>query len=46
MTVYLRCPNNNNRSTVLENFQNAACNFGLLSRVRSDRGTENHEVAL
>ena len=46
MIIYLKCSNNNNGSTVLENFQNAARNFGLPSRVRCDQGTENHEMAL
>ena len=46
LIVYPRCSNNNNGSTVLNNFQNAAHHFGLPSCVRCDQGTENHEVAL
>lgn len=45
MIVYLRCSTNNLSSTVCENFLSAVSSFGLPSRVRSDKGTENVEVA-
>ena len=45
LIVYLRCSTNNLSSTVYENFLSAVSSFGLPSRVRSDKGTENVEVA-
>lgn len=46
MIVYLKCSTNNRASTVLESFLQAVRRFGLPSRVRSDHGRENYEVAL
>ena len=43
--VYLKDSNNNKASTVLTCFQEAISEFGLPSRVRSDKGGENVEVA-
>jgi hypothetical protein len=43
--VYLRCSNDNKASTVLSAFLGATVEFGLPSRVRSDRGGENVEIA-
>ena len=43
--VYLKASNNNKASTVLTCFQEAISEFGLPSRVRSDKGGENVEVA-
>ena len=45
MIVYLKCSVNNRAATVLKYFQEAVQLFGLLSRVRSDQGTENALVA-
>ena len=42
---YLRCCSNNKAETVLALFLDASERFGLTSRVRSDFGTENVDVA-
>ena len=42
--VYLACNTNNKASTVLGCFLNAVAQWGLPSRVRSDRGGENIDV--
>ena len=44
LIVYLNCSTNNNAQTVLCLFDNAVQCYDLPSRVRSDRGVENHEV--
>ncbi|KAK6484067.1 hypothetical protein HHUSO_G13739, partial [Huso huso] len=43
--TYLRCSNNNRASTVLQLFQEGVSRYGLPSRVRSDAGGENIDVA-
>lgn len=46
MIVFLRCSTNNKASTVLYAFREGVHRFGLPSRVRSDKGGENVDVAL
>ena len=46
MPVYLKASNNNSSDTVLELFLQAVEDYGLLSRVRSDKGGENVEVSM
>ena len=43
--VYLRCSGNNLASNVLELFKEAVAEYGLPSRVRSDKDGENTEVS-
>ena len=45
MIVFLKCSKNNLASTVLDCFIQAVRSFGLPSRVRSDKGGENVDVA-
>ena len=45
LIVFLSAATNNQASTVLESFLGAINKFGLPSRVRSDKGGENIEVA-
>ena len=42
--VFLYCSTNNKAATVLELFLNAVENYGLPSRVGSDKGKENADV--
>ena len=45
VVTYLKASDNNQASTVLQSFLEAAGNFGVPSRVRSDHGGENYYVA-
>ncbi|KAG7315542.1 hypothetical protein KOW79_020408, partial [Hemibagrus wyckioides] len=46
LITYLNCNTDNRANTVLSQFLKATCLYGLLSRVRSDYGVENLQVAL
>lgn len=46
MIVYLRCCTNNRADSVFYNFRHAVQLYGVSSRVRSDQGGENINVAL
>lgn len=46
MIVYLKASTNNRANTVFRLFHTAVQSYGLPSRVRSDKGRENVEVAL
>lgn len=43
--VYLKCSNNNEASTVLDEFLTAVAEYGLPFRVRCDKGGENTAVS-
>ena len=43
--MFLNCSTNNKAARVLQLFLNEIQNFGIPSRIRSDQGTENVEVA-
>ena len=43
--IFLRCSDNNRAKTVLKLFTKAVHEFGLPSRIRTDRGGENIEMA-
>ena len=43
--VFLRCANNNEADTVLEQFFHGTTKFHFPCRIRTDHGTENVEVA-
>lgn len=45
MCVFLECSTNNRATTALEAFQRGVSQYGLPSRVRTDYGTENVEIA-
>ena len=45
LVTYFQCSNNNRFSTVLRLFSSAVGVYGYLSRVRSDHGGENIDVA-
>ena len=46
LITYLYCADNNRASTVVQHFWQATRNYGVPSRVRSDRGGENYLVAV
>lgn len=46
LITYLNCSTNNCASTVFTQFVKATCLYGLPSRVRSDYGGENSQIAL
>ena len=46
MIVFLTCRNNNRAETVFDSFHGAVQQFGLPSRVRSDKGMENVDVTM
>ncbi|XP_016118714.1 uncharacterized protein [Sinocyclocheilus grahami] len=46
LITYLSCNTNNRASAVLTQFVKATCLYGLPSRVRSDHGGENSQIAL
>ncbi len=46
MVVFLQCSNNNRTTTVFQLFEEAVSKFGLPSRVRTDKGGENVDVAM
>ena len=43
--MYLRCSNNNLASTVVDCYRKAVNQYGVPSRVRSDHGVENVDIA-
>ena len=43
--VFLHCSNNNRASTVLDLLQSAVAEWGLPSRVCSDKESENTDIA-
>jgi hypothetical protein len=45
MVLFLQCNTNNRESTVFELFQEAVRVYGLPSRVRTDKGGENVDIA-
>ncbi len=45
LVVFLHCSDNNRADTMLHEFQNAVQAYGLPSRVRTDQGLENVDVA-
>ena len=45
LPVLLKCSNNNTADTLLHNFVTAAGEYGLPSRVRTDKGRENVAIA-
>ena len=46
LVVFLHCSNNNRAETVLELFMKAVAEFGLPSRLQTDKVGENTAVAM
>jgi len=45
LVTYLKASNNNPACTAFATFQSGICEYGLPSRIRTDRGGENVEIA-
>lgn len=45
LTLYLSCRDNNKAITAFQEFSTAVTRYGLSSRVRTDKGGENADIA-